>query len=70
MYKSLVAGVLLLSLVGCGLADVGAAGAAAAASKADEIKEGKKIEDRVQQQVEADYRRAAEQRKAAEAASE
>jgi len=70
MSRLLVLAPALLLLAGCGLADVGVAGATAAASKAQELKQARQTEARVQQQIDAAYSQAAEQRKAAEAASE
>ena len=69
MYRSLIAATLLL-LAGCGLAEVGAAGATAATSKAEELRQAKQTEARVRQQIDAAYEQAAQQRKAAEAATE
>ena len=60
----------LMLLTGCGLADVGAAGATSAASRAEEVKQAKQTEARVQQQVDAAYSQDAQQRGAAEAASQ
>ena len=70
MTKSLILGAALLSLTGCGLAEVGMAGGAAAASKEEELKQGRQTEARVQRQIDAAYSQAADQRKQAEAASE
>jgi hypothetical protein len=59
-----------LALTGCGLAETGAGAAAAGVSKAEEVKQGQRTEARVQQQIDAAYQQAAEQRRAAEAASQ
>ena len=61
---------LLLCVAGCGVADTGAAAVTAAAAKAEEIRQGKQVEARTQQQIDSAYQQAAEQRKAAEAASQ
>ena len=70
MRQALILMAAALSLTGCGLAETGLAAGAGAASKADEIREGRRAEERVKQQIDAAYSQTAEQRKAAEAASE
>jgi hypothetical protein len=55
---------------GCGLADVGAAAATQGASAAEQAKEAKKIEDQVQQRLDDANKVAAQQRAAAEQASQ
>ena len=45
------AGLLTAMLSGCGLADVGASAAAEGESAAEQVKEGKKLEKKVEQQV-------------------
>ena len=60
---------LALALTGCGVADTGAAAATAAASKAQEAREGLKTEARVREQLDAATKQAADQREAAEADS-
>jgi hypothetical protein len=62
--------VLAATLAGCGLAETGIAGAAGGASKAEELRQAKETEARVQRQVDAAYQQAAEQRRAGEAASQ
>jgi hypothetical protein len=70
MRKSLVLLPLFLALAGCGVAETGAAAAAGGASAVEEARQGRQTEARVQQQLDAAYQQAAEQRKAAEAASQ
>ncbi len=70
MNKLLILVAVLAPLAGCGLAEVGVAGGASAASKAEEVKQAQQTEARMQKQIDAAYGQAAEQRKAAEAASE
>lgn len=57
-------------LSGCGLADVGASAATEGASGAEQAKEGKKLEDKVQKQIELDQKAEKEARDAAETASQ
>lgn len=70
MTKSLVLLSLILCLAGCGVAETGAAAAAAASSKAEEARQGLRTEARVREQLDAASRQAADQRSAAEAASQ
>jgi len=70
MLRTLAVAGLVVTLAGCGLAETGAAAAAGGVSKAEEIRQGKQTEARVQQQLDAAYQQAAEQRRAAEAASQ
>ncbi|HWM68479.1 MAG: hypothetical protein QOI59_5272 [Gammaproteobacteria bacterium] len=70
MARSLVLLTLVLSLTGCGVAETGAAAATAATTKAQEAREGLKTEARVREQVDAAMKQAADQRNAAEAASQ
>ncbi len=65
------AGLLLaaLALTGCGVADT-AVTAAAGSSQVNEAKDARATEERVKQQVDAAVRLDAEQRRAAEAASQ
>jgi hypothetical protein len=67
MAKSFVLLSLVLSLSGCGVADTGAAAAAAATSKAQEAREGLKTEARVREQLDTAMKQSADQRNAAEA---
>ena len=60
-------GVILLT-GGCGLADTAVTGAPAGAAAADQAREAKATEERVQQEVEAAQKAAAEQREQADAA--
>ena len=55
---------------GCGLADLGASAATQGASAAEQAKEAKKLEDKVQQRLDEANKVAAEQRAAAEQASQ
>jgi hypothetical protein len=70
MARSLVLLTLVLTLTGCGVAETGAAAATAATTKAQEAREGLKTEARVREQVDAAMKQAADQRNAAEAASQ
>jgi hypothetical protein len=70
MARSLVLFGLILSLTGCGVADTGAAAAAAGVSKAEEVRQGLQTEARVREQLDAATKQAAEQRNAAESASQ
>jgi hypothetical protein len=69
MAKSLVLLSLFLSLTGCGVAETGAAAAAAGASKAEEVRQGLQTEAQVRAQLDAAAKQAADQRNAAEAAA-
>ena len=60
----MLAGALLLG--GCGLADVGAAAATQGATAAEQIKQGKEAEAKVQRQIEEAQRTAADSRAQAE----
>ena len=66
MYKRLIPAAAALMLAGCGLADVGAAGASPGTSAVEQAKQAKEIEARAQQRVDAAVKQAEEQRKAAE----
>jgi hypothetical protein len=57
---------LLAALAGCGLAGTGAATASGAAAAAQQASQARQTEDRVKQQIDSAYSRAAEQRQAAE----
>ncbi len=70
MTRSIALLCLVVSLTGCGVADTGAAAAAAGASKAEEVRQGLQTEARVREQLDAASRQAADQRNAAEAASQ
>ena len=61
---------LILSLTGCGVAETGTAAATAATARAAEIRQGQATEARVREQLDAAYKQAAEQRNAADAASQ
>ena len=69
MLKSLVLLSALLSLTGCGVAETGAAAAAAGASQAEEARQGLQTEARVRAQLDAAAKQAADQRNATEAAA-
>jgi hypothetical protein len=60
----------LLILAGCGLGESAASAAAGGVSKAEEVKQGRATQERVEQQLEDAQAAAAAQRAAAEAASE
>ena len=70
MARSLVLVPVILLLTGCGVAETGAAAAAAATSKAQEAREGLKTEARVREQLDAAAKASADQRNAAEAAAQ
>ena len=74
MKKSLVSGLAIASaallLAGCGLAEVGASAATEGASAAEQAKEGKKLEDKVQQQLDQANQAAAAQRAKSEEQSQ
>jgi hypothetical protein len=72
MAKSLVLVplILSLSLTGCGVAQTGAGAATEGAAKAEEARQGLQTEARVREQLDAASKQAAEQRNAAEAASQ
>ena len=57
-------------LVGCGLAETGAAAAAGGVSQAEQVRQAKQTEARVQQQLDAAYQQAADQRRKAETESQ
>jgi hypothetical protein len=65
--KSLAIVVTVLALAGCGLAETGITAAAGGASAAQDAKQAKDTEARLQQQINAAYQQDAAQRKAAEA---
>ncbi len=66
----LFAAILSTGLTGCGVAEVGVAAAAGGASKAEELRQAKETEARVQQKIDAAYQQSAQQRDAADAASQ
>jgi hypothetical protein len=70
MARSLVLVPVILLLTGCGVAETGVAAATAAKAEADAAREGLKTEARVQAQLDAAAKAAADQRNAAEAASQ
>ena len=57
-------------LTGCGLAETTSVAASEAETAAQQAKEGKKLEDKVQQQLDAANKAAADQRDQAETASQ
>jgi hypothetical protein len=65
--KSLAIVVTVLALAGCGLVEVGATTAAGGASAAQDAKQAKDTEAKLQQQINAAYQQDAANRKAAEA---
>src|SRR5256886_11595223 len=70
MLRSLAVLALTGLLAGCGLAETGAAAAAGGVSKAEEVRQAKQTEARLQQQLDAANAQAQERRRAAEAASQ
>lgn len=66
MLRNLVVSGLVALLAGCGLAETAATGAAAGASAAEQAREAKETEARVQQQLDAAQKAAAEQRQKAD----
>jgi hypothetical protein len=65
---ALAAGVLLMT--GCGLAEVGASAATEGAAAAEQAKQGKELEAKVQQKLDQANQAAADQRAKAEAQSQ
>ncbi len=61
---------LALTLTGCGVTDTAVTAAAGGSSQVREAKDARATEERVKQQVDAAIRLDAEQRRAAEAASQ
>ena len=64
--KSLAVVATVLALAGCGLVEMGATTAAGGASAAQEAKQAKETEAKVQQQINAAYQQDAANRNAAE----
>jgi hypothetical protein len=62
--------VLGATLTACGLVDTGAATAAAGASQAEQIRQGKDVQARVRRQLDAAQQQSAEQRRSVEAESQ
>jgi hypothetical protein len=56
-------------LSGCGLAETAATGAATGAGAAQQVEDGKKMQEQVRSDIDAAQQQAAEARKAAEAAA-
>jgi hypothetical protein len=67
LVKSLAIVVTVLALAGCGLAETGVTAAAGGASAAQDAKQAKDTEAKLQQQINAAYQQDAANRKAAEA---
>lgn len=65
--RSLIPLAACLALAGCGLVETGATAAAGGASAAQQAKDAKATEAKVQQQIDAAYKQDAAQRQAAEA---
>jgi ABC-type thiamine transport system substrate-binding protein len=61
---------ILASMGGCGLAETSAVAVSQAESAAEQAKQGKELEDKVQRDIEAANQVAADQRAAAEAQSQ
>jgi hypothetical protein len=59
-----------LLLTGCGLAETSAVAASSGATAAEQIKQGKEMEEKVQRDIEAANQAAAEQRAKAEEATQ
>jgi len=59
-----------LLLMGCGLAETSAVAASEGASAAEQVKEGKKMEEKVQRDIEATQQAAADARVKAEEAAQ
>jgi hypothetical protein len=70
MTRSLILLSLVLSSTGCGVAETGAAAAAAGGGAAEEARQGLQTEARVREQLDAAAKQGADQRSAAEAASQ
>jgi hypothetical protein len=70
MSRLLVLSSIVLSLAGCGVAGTGTSAAAEATAKVEEARQGLKTEARVKEQLDAASKAAADQRNAAEAASQ
>jgi hypothetical protein len=58
---------MTVALSGCGVAETGASAAAATESAAQQAAQARAAQDQVRQQIDAAYREAAEQRRAADA---
>jgi hypothetical protein len=58
---------MTLALAGCGVAGTGVSAGAAAESPAQQAAQARPAQDQVRQQIDAAYREAAEQRRAADA---
>jgi uncharacterized membrane protein len=67
LLNALAVAAVLLPLAGCGLVETGATAASGGASAAEQAKEAKQTEAKLQQQINAAYQQDAAQRKAAEA---
>lgn len=65
--KSLAIVAVLLTLAGCGLAETGVTAASGGATAAQDAKQAKQTEAKLQQQINAAYQEDAARRKAAEA---
>lgn len=61
---------LVLALSGCGVGEIAATGATQAAGKAEEMKQAQKTQEKIEQRLDDANRAAAEQRQAAEEASQ
>jgi hypothetical protein len=68
--RAFAAAFIALMLSGCGLGETAASSAAGGASAVEQVKEGKAMEARVQQQLDDAARQAAQQREAAEKATQ
>lgn len=70
LHLSVVASAASLWLTGCGLAETSAVAASQGASAAEQVKQGKEMEEKVQRDIEATQHAAAEARAKAEEAAE
>jgi hypothetical protein len=67
MERSWALAAMTLALAGCGVAETGASAGTAAESAAQQAAQARAPQDQVRQQIDAAYRDAAEQRRAADA---
>ena len=67
MDRSWALSAITLALAGCGVAETGVSAGAAAESAGQQAAQARAAQDQVRQQIDAAYREAAEQRRAAEA---
>jgi hypothetical protein len=70
MARSLILLPVIVSLTGCGLVETGAVAAAGGVSKAEEARQAKQTEARLQKQIDSAYQQASQQRRDADAAAQ